>query len=115
MHFRSKELNVRSAFPAKEVGNRIIYAFNRPGRKYLDQPKSNDNTQTVGDIVLNKYTTLVDFAITNDFLSSLNEQEKNILNDLSAGFTAKEIAQRHHVTPARLKPIRNDLAAQAVE
>ncbi len=47
MHYRSKELNKRIAFPAKEVGKRTIDAFNQPGRQYLEQPKSNDNTQTI--------------------------------------------------------------------
>ena len=115
MHFRSKELNIRSAFPAKEVGKRTIDAFNRPGRQYLDQPKSNDSTQTIGDVVLNTYTTPIDFAITNDFLNSLSEQETNIQNDLSAGYTAKEIKERNRIDNSRLKSIRHNLAVKAVE
>ncbi len=114
MHFRSKELNIRSAFPAKEVGKRTIDAYNRPGRQYLDQPKSKENNQTIGDVVLNTKTTPLDYAITNDFLNSLSDQEKTILEDLSAGYTAKEITERNHLNNSRLKSIRHDLEAKAV-
>ncbi len=115
MHFRGKEIYKRSVFPAKEVGKRTIDAWNRPERVYLDKPRLNGEDQTIGDVVLNTYTTPLDFAITNDFLSSLSVNERNILEDLSAGFTAKEIAQRHRITTTLLKSFRKDLAAKAVE
>ena len=114
MHFRSKELKKRSAFPASVVGKRSTDAFNREGRVSLEQPISSNGIQTLGDIVLNVRTTPVDYVITKDFLNSLSEQEKTILEDLSAGYTAKEIQERHRITPARLKSIRTDLAAHAV-
>jgi ATP/maltotriose-dependent transcriptional regulator MalT len=115
MHYRSRELNFRSAFSVGEVGKSQKDAWNKPERVYLDKPRSKNNDQTIGDVVLNTYTTPFDFAITNDFLNSLSEQETNILNDLSAGYTQKEIAQRHHVTPTCLKTLRHGLEAKAVE
>ncbi len=115
MHFRAKELNFRSAFPADEMGKSQKDAWNKPERVYLDKPRIKGEDQTIGDVVLNTYTTPLDFAITNDFLNNLSDQERTILEDLSAGYTAKEIAQRHHVTPARLKNLRHDLEAKAVE
>ena len=113
MHFRSKELNIRSAFPAKEVGKRTIDAFNRPGRQYLDQPKSKENNQTIGDVVLNTKTTPLDYVITQDFLNSLTEQEQLILEDLSAGYTVKEILTRQHISNPQFKSFRKDLASKA--
>jgi len=115
MHFRAKELNFRSAFPADEMGKSQKDAWNKPERVYLDKPRAKGEDQTIGDVVLNTYTTPLDFAITNDFLNCLSDQERVILEDISAGYTAKEIAQRHHVTPARLKTIRHDLEAKAIE
>jgi hypothetical protein len=115
MHYRSKELNKRSAFSAGEMGKSQKDAWNKPERVYLDKPRVRGEEQTIGDVVLNTYTTPLDFAITNDFLSSLSVNEMNILEDLSAGYSQKEIAQRHHVTPARLKTLRNELEAKAVE
>ena len=114
MHFRSKELNKRSAFPAHEVGKSQIDAFNRPERVYLDRPLAADKTKTLGDVVLNTSTTPLDYCITNEFLGSLSGQEKNILNDLSAGYTWKEIKQRHNIDNTRLKTLRNVLAEKAV-
>ena len=113
MHFRSKEINIRSAFPAKEVGKRTIDAYNRPHRLHLEQPLSSDEPRTVGDVVLNTYTTPIDFAITNDFLNSLSEQETDILNDLSAVYTAKEIKERNLITNPQFKSFRSGLASKA--
>lgn len=114
MHYRAKELNIRSAFPAAEVGKSQKDAWNKPERVYLDKPRVKGEDQTIGDIVLNTYTTPLDYAITNDFLSSLSVNEMNILEDLSAGYTQKEIAQRRRVKPARLKTLRHDLEEKAV-
>jgi hypothetical protein len=114
MHFRAKELNIRSAFPADEMGKSQKDAWNKPERVYLDKPRVKGEDQTIGDIVLNTQTTPLDYAITNDFLESLNANERDLLEDLSAGYTAKEIAQRHCITTARLKTLRHDLEAKAV-
>ena len=115
MHFRGKEINKRSVFPAKEVGKRTIDAYNRPHRVHLEQPLSSGESRTVGDVVLNTYTTPIDFAITNDFLNSLSEQERTILEDLSAGYTAKEIKERNHLNNSHLKSLRKELESKAIE
>ena len=114
MYFRSREIRFRSAFPAVEMGKSKRDAWNKPERVYLDKPRVKGEDQTIGDIVLNSQTTPLDYAITNDFLNNLTVRERAILEDLSAGYTAKEIAQRHHVTPARLKTLRHDLEIKAV-
>ena len=113
MHYRAKELNIRSAFPADEMGKSQKDAWNKPERVYLDKPRVKGEEQTIGDVVLNTYTTPLDFAITNDFLNNLSEQEQTILEDLTAGYTQKEIAIRHHMTTAHLKTIRDDLETKA--
>ncbi len=115
MHFRGKEINKRSVFPAKEVGKRTIDAYNRPHRLHFEQPLSSGESRTVGDVVLNTYTTPIDFAITNDFLESLNDNERDLLEDLSAGYTAKEIKERNHLDNSCLKSLRKVLAEKAVE
>ena len=111
MHFRSRELNKRSAFPAKEVGKSIVDAYNRPRRLHLEQPLS----RTGGDFVLSTYITPLDYVITNDFLNSLTEEERIILEGLNAGYTAKEIAQRNSLTTTHLKTLRSNLVSKAVE
>ena len=115
MHYRSRELNIRSAFPVDEMGKSQKDVWNKPERVYLDRPRSSEDTNTIGDVVLNTKTTPLDYVITNDFLNSLSEQEKTILEDLSAGYTAKEIKERNHLNNSCLKSLRHDLEAKAVE
>ena len=114
MHFRSKELFKRSAFPLDEVGKKKSDVFNHP-KVSIDAPANSEDHDTLAEFLLPMKTTPLDFAITNDFLSSLSVHERMVLEDLSAGYTEKEIAQRHHVTPARLKTLRHDLEVKAVE
>jgi hypothetical protein len=115
MHFRNRELRFRSAFPVEEVGKSRKDAWNKTERVYLDRSRCKDGTRTIGEIILSTKTTPLDYAISNDFLNSLSKSEKDILEDLSAGYTQKEIAKRHHVTQSHLKSIRTVLASKAIE
>jgi hypothetical protein len=93
MHFRAKELNRRSAFPAKEVGKRTLDAWNHE-RVYIDRPL------TLGEFLLPVRITPLDFTITNDFLSSLTDDERLFLDDLSAGYSMKDISKHTRNIPA---------------
>lgn len=114
MHFRSKELNFRSAFPVDEMGKSQKDAWNKPERTYLDKPQGKDDVHTLGDAVLNTKTTPLDYTITNDFLGSLSDSERNILNDLSAGFNMKEISKRNSIDKPRLITLHQSLQQKAV-
>lgn len=113
MHFRSKELFKRSAFPLDEVGKKKSDVFNHP-KVSIDAPVNSEDHDTLAEFLLPLKTTPLDYAITNDFLNNLTEQEKITLQDLSAGYTAKEIKQRNHLNNSRLKSLRRDLASKAV-
>jgi hypothetical protein len=56
----------------------------------------------------------IDFAITNDFLGSLSESENDILENLSAGYSMKEIKERIHLYNFRLKSLRHDRETKAI-
>jgi hypothetical protein len=76
-HFRAKELNRRSAFPAKEVGKRTMDAWNHE-RVYVDKPVPGDGCVTsLAEFVLSVKITPLDFTITNDFLNALTEEERD--------------------------------------
>ena len=90
MHFRSKELNRRSAFPAKEMGKRTLDAWNRPERVYLDKPVGNSGG-IVADFLLSEKATPYDHTVVRDFLGALTTEEQDVLDDLNAGFKRKEI------------------------
>jgi hypothetical protein len=109
MHFRSKELNRRSAFPAKEVGKRTIDAWNHE-IVYLNHPAHH----TLSDLLLSMRITPLDYAIVSDFRDALTEEELVFLEDLIAGFKMKEIANRNHIEYSRLSSLRNALQKKAV-
>jgi hypothetical protein len=104
MHFRSKELDRRSAFPAKEVGKRTLDAWNHD-RVYIDRPAGFQLPVKVSPL---------DFTIVNDFLGSLNDNEMNVLNDLTAGYNMKEISRRNSIDKPRLSSLRQALQQKAV-
>ncbi len=114
MHFRSKELFKRSAFPLDQVGKKKSDVFNHP-KVSIDAPVNSEDHDTLAEFLLPMKTTPLDYAITNDFLNSLSDQEKTILEDLSSGYTAKEIKERNHINNTRLKSLRHDLEVKAID
>ena len=115
IHFRSKELNQRSAFPAREMGKRKLDAWNHE-RVYVDRSVPGDGfTTTLAEFLLPMKITPLDFTIANDFMNSLTEEERIFLDDLSAGYTMKEISQRNHIQYSRLPSLRTSLHEKAVE
>src|SRR5208283_3551853 len=113
MHFRSKELNRRSAFPAKEMGKRTLDAWNRPERVYLDRPIPN-SCGIVADFLLSEKATPYDHAVCRDFLGALTAEEQEVLDDLNAGFKRKEICQRQSITPSQLSSYHKSIQDKAV-
>jgi len=114
MHFRAKELNCRSAFPAKEVGKRSLDAWNHD-RVYIDRPvKSDADPIPLAEFLLPMKVTPLDYTITNNFLESLTDEERSFLDNLTAGYSPKEISQRDSIPHSRLPYIRQSLQQKAV-
>jgi hypothetical protein len=114
MHFRSRELNKRSAFPVGEVGKRKNDVWNHE-RVYLDAPTTiGERGSSLGDYLLRFNVTPLNYTITNEFLGSLSEQETNMLNDLSAGYTHQEIRTRHQLNIPQFQSLRQSLQRKAV-
>ena len=112
MHFRSKELNKRSAFPAKEMGKRTLDAWNRPERVYLDRPVR-DPGGIVADFLLSEKATPYDHTVVNDFLDALTAEEHNVLDDMNAGFTLTEISRRCKISLSHLTFLRQSIREKA--
>jgi hypothetical protein len=113
MHFRSKELNKRSAFPAKEMGKRALDAWNRPERVYLDRPVPNSNG-IIADFLLSEKATPYDHTVVRDFLGALTTEEQDVLDYLNAGFKRNEICQRQCITNIRLNSLHKSIQDKAV-
>jgi hypothetical protein len=113
MHFRSKELNRRSAFPANEMGKRTLDAWNHE-RVYIDKPLSREKANSLADFLLPVKSTPLDFAIVSDFTSALTDEEQKFLDDLTAGYNLKEISRRQHLGNSCIQSIRQSLKTKAV-
>jgi len=114
MHFRSKELNKRSAFPTAEVGKRTRDAWNHE-RVYIDKPvKQGVDPIALSEFLLPMKITPLDFTIANDFMDSLTADEQTFLDDLTAGYNLKEISQRNHLQHSHLASLRHSLQQKAV-
>ena len=110
MHFRSKELDRRSAFPAKDMGKRTLDAWNHE-RVYIDKPIPGDGCVTsLAEFLLPVRITPLDFTITNNFLESLTDDERLFLDDLSAGYSMKDISKHTRNIPS----LRQSLQQKAV-
>ncbi len=113
MHFRSKELNRRSAFPARDMGKRALDAWNRPERVYLDRPAPMSNG-IVADFLLSEKATPYDHTVVNDFIGALTIEEQEVLGDLNAGFRRKEICRRQNISCIRLNNLHKSIREKAV-
>ncbi len=115
MPFRSKELSKRSAFDGSEMGKRQIDAWNKD-KVYADRPTvKGEEGMTLSDMFFQTKSTPLDFVITNDFLASLSPKEAGILEDISAGYTHKEICTRHSITIPLFNTIRKAVQEKAVD
>ena len=114
MHFRSKEQNKRSAFDGKEMGKNQIDASNKY-KVYADRPSTKGNEcMTLSDMFFQSRSTPLDYTITNDFLACLSQQESAVFEDMSAGYTHKEICNRQHITQPLFHSLRKSVRDKAV-
>ena len=110
MHFRSRELNKRSAFPLDEVGKRKKDAWNHD-RVYIDRPVKQDaDPISLAEFLLPVKITPLDFTITNNFLESLTDDERLFLDDITAGYSMKDISKHTRNIPS----LRQSLQQKAV-
>jgi hypothetical protein len=113
MHFRSKELNNRSAFPCKEVGKSAIDAWSKE-LVYIDRPYS-DSANTASDQILRTATTPLHFTIASMFIEDLTDDERMLLDALASGYALKELSGRNALSISYINTIRRSLREKAVD
>jgi FixJ family two-component response regulator len=59
--------------------------------------------------------TPLDYAQAEDFMSALTDEERTFLEELTAGYSLKEISQRNHIQYSHLPILRAKLKEKAVE
>ena len=113
MHFRSKELNKRSAFPCKEVGERAIDVWSKE-LVYVDRPYANSGN-TASDQILKTTTTPLNHTIASMFVEDLTDDERMLLDALASGCALKEVSCRNAMSIPCVNSIRRSLQAKAVD
>jgi hypothetical protein len=77
----------------------------------VDKPVPGDGCVTsLAEFLLPVKITPLDFTITNNFLESLTDDERLFLDDLSAGYSMKDISKHTRNIPA----LRQSLQQKAV-
>jgi site-specific DNA-adenine methylase len=113
MHFRSKELNKRSAFPCKEVGKSGIDAWSKD-LVYIDRPYANSE-KTATEQILRTATTPLDHTISAMFIDDLTDDERMVLDALASGYAVKEVSCRNAMPISCINVIRRSLREKAVD
>ena len=113
MHFRSKELNKRSAFPCDEVGKSCIDAWNKE-LVYIDRPYANSGN-TASDQILRTVTTPLHFTIAAMFIEGLTEDERMLLDALASGYALKDVCCENAISISCINSIRRSLHAKAFD
>jgi hypothetical protein len=112
MHFRSKELNRRSAFPCKEVGKSGLDGWSKE-LVYLDRPHANSG-KNASEHILRTATTPVDFTISSMFVEDLTSDKQMLLDALASGCALKQVSRRNAISSSCLNSICRSLQAKAV-
>jgi hypothetical protein len=113
MHFRSKELNKRSAFPCKEVGKSTIDAWSKE-LVYMDCPYANSGN-TPSEQILKTEATPLHFTIAAMFIEGLNDDERILLDALASGYALKDVSSGNAMSISCINSIRRSLQAKAVD
>jgi hypothetical protein len=113
MHFRSKELKIRSAFPADEMGKSQRDAWNKD-RISLNQPYAGEPACTLEE-TLASYTNPLDICIVNDFYESCNDSERALAEAKLAGYSDVECLQMMNMQRPQFERLKLAVREKAVE
>jgi hypothetical protein len=114
MHFRSKELKIRSAFPADEVGKSIRDAFNHD-RISINQPYAGEPSCTLEETLVSYGQSPLNICIVNDFFESCNDSERQLVEGKLAGYSDVECLQMMNMQRPQFERLKLAVREKAVE
>ncbi len=106
MNLCAKGICERSILPLDEVGKSRLDAFNK-GKCYLSDPVADDST--LKNVIASDSTDPFDDYVVNEFVGSLNECEKRVLSELTAGYSVREICKGLHMSSKTFEKVRVSL------
>jgi hypothetical protein len=114
MHFRSKELKIRSAFPADEVGKSQRDAWNKE-RISLSQPYLGQPDCTLEDTLVSYGQSPLNICIMHQFFDACNESERALAEAKLAGYSDVECLQMMNMQRPQFERIKMAVREKAVE
>lgn len=110
MRLSAKSICERSILPLDEVGKSRLDAFNK---EKLSLSESISDDGTLEEVIASESYDPFDDYVANEFTSSLNEREKNILSELTAGYSVREICSELHISSKTFENVRASLRTKA--
>ena len=110
MRLSAKSILERSFLPLDEVGKSRLDAFNK---EKVSLSSFNSDESNLEEVISSDSSNPFDDYVTNEFTSSLNERERNILSELTAGYSVREICSELHISSKTFESVRASLRAKA--
>ena len=115
MRLCARSISERSILPLDEVGKSRLDAFNKE-KLSLSEPVSHDGSEddgTFGDLISSDASNPFDDYVAMEFVSSLNERERNILSEIIAGYSVREICKELRISSKTFENVRASLRTKA--
>lgn len=110
MRLCARSITHRSILALDEAGKSRLDAFNR-GKCYLSGPIVDDST--LEDTIASDSIDPFDDYVSQEFVHSLNEREKTVLSELTAGYSVREICKNRHLSSKTFEKVRASMARKA--
>ena len=110
MRLCARSISDRSFLALDEAGKSRLDAFNR-GKCYLSGPIGDDST--LEDAIAPDSIDPFDDYVSQEFVHSLNEREKTVLSELTAGYSVREICKDLSISSKTFEKLRVSLQQKA--
>ena len=110
MRLCARSISDRSFLPLNEAGKSRLDAFNR-GKCCLSGPIGDDSM--LEDAIASDSTDPFDDYVSQEFVHSLNEREKTVLSELTAGYSVREICKDLSISSKTFEKLRVSLQQKA--
>ena len=109
MRLCAKSICDRSFLALDQAGKSRLDAFNK--RKcYLSDPIADDST--LENVISSDSTDPFDDYVSQEFVCSLNEHERQVLSELTAGYSVREICKHLRTSSKTFEKVRASLRSK---
>ena len=110
MRLSAKSICERSILPLDEVGKSRLDAFNK---EKVSLSNSNSDDSNLEEVISSDSGNPFDDYVANKFTSLLSEREENVLSELVAGYSVREICAELRISSKTFEHVRATLRAKA--